>query len=116
MCEYTSKLNPCKIDGVDVQNYKKLMVEDWENMDDENRNKHLYGEWKMEPVDLLVLYSKGNKREMQAIYGKDNVHYVNTKLMDVVGCIQGNRYKQVIVVDEGVGQKDVDLCEKFTLK
>ena len=110
------KFKPWKIDEVDIQNYKKLVVADWDNMSKENKDKLLYGEWKMEPVELLVLYSKGNKRSMQAIYGKDNVHYVNTKYSEVKDVIMGHRYKQVIVVDDGVGQDDVDIAERYRVE
>lgn len=109
------KFNLWKINEVDIQNYKKLVVADWGNMDEENRKKLLYGEWKMEPVDLLVLYSKGNKLDMQAIYGKNNVHYVNTKYSDIKDVVQGNRYRQVIVVDGGVSQEDIDIAERYKL-
>lgn len=91
-----------KVNEVDIKNYKRSVIVDWGHMDEETRKKYLYGEWKVEPVELLVLYSKGNKHSWQAIYGKDNVHYVDTRYSDVKDIVMGHRYKQVIIVDDCV--------------
>lgn len=82
-------------------------------MTKEEKDLYLNGEWKMEPVDLIVLYTKGDRKSKQDRYGKDNVHYVNTKRSDVRDVIMGHRYEHIIVDDEGVSQEDIDLVKKY---
>ncbi|UZV41216.1 hypothetical protein vBVpaMR16F_150 [Vibrio phage vB_VpaM_R16F] len=80
---------------------------------EEERKKFLYGEWKVEPIDALVLYSKGNKSSMRELFGDGKIHYVNTTRLDVLDIVMGNRYKEIIVFDDGVKQEDIDIAMEY---
>lgn len=77
------------------------------------RERCLYGEWKHNPLDALILYTKGNRSEMKHIFGSEGVHCVNTRFSDVEDTVLGNRYKEIIVFDDGVEKKDIDLAMKY---
>ena len=94
----------------------KDLPEDWKTHltvdfgSEEERKRYLYGEWKVEPLNAVVLYSKGNRSSMKRLYGTDGVHYVNTRYTDVLDIVMGNRYREIIVFDDGVKQEDIDIA------
>jgi hypothetical protein len=67
----------------------------------------------VEPVNAIVLYTKGNRKDKENKYGKESVHYVNTKHSDVRDVIMGNRYESIIVDDKEVSQEDIDMVKKY---
>uniref|UniRef100_A0AB39AJH9 Uncharacterized protein n=1 Tax=Vibrio phage P018-4 TaxID=3229728 RepID=A0AB39AJH9_9CAUD len=97
----------------------KDLPEDWKTHltvdfgSEEERKKYLYGEWKVEPLDALVLYSKGNKSSMKQLFGDGKIHYVNTTRLDVLDIVMGNRYREIIVFDDGVKQEDIDIAMEY---
>lgn len=80
---------------------------------EDERKKYLYGEWKVEPLDALVLYSKGNKASMKHLFGEGKIHYVNTTRLAVLDIVMGNRYREIIVFDDGVKQEDIDIAMNY---
>lgn len=96
--------------------YEGELPEDWKTHltvdfgSEDERKKYLYGEWKVEPLNALVLYSKGNRSSMKHLYGTDNVDYVNTSYQDVVSVTRGYRYKEIIIFDDGVKKEDIDIA------
>lgn len=97
----------------------KDLPEDWKTHltvdfgSEEERKRYLYGEWKVEPLDALVLYSKGNKSSMKQLSGEDKIHYVNTTRLDVLDIVMGNRYREIIVFDDEVKQEDIDTAMEY---
>lgn len=83
------------------------------SIDEKERERYLFGEWVMKPLNALVLYSKGNRGNIKHLFGKDFVHYVNTTYSNVADTAQGHRYKEIIIFDDGVKQSDIDVAMKY---
>ena len=110
MIEKPVKFKPWKVEDLS-ENLNVYKTHDFKN--EEERKKYLFGEWVVQPLDAVVLYSKGNRSEIKHLFGDGNVHYINVKYTAVYDIVAGNRYKQVIIFDDGVKQEDIDVAMTY---
>lgn len=110
MSEKSIKFKPWKLEDL-PENLNVYKTHDFKS--EEERKKYLFGEWAVQPLDAVVLYSKGNHSEIKHLFGSDNVHYVNVNRTSVYDIVTGNRYKHVIIFDDGVKQEDIDVAMKY---
>ena len=111
MSEKPVKFKHWKVEDL-PENLNVYKTHDFKN--EEERKKYLFGEWLVQPLDAVVLYSKGNRSDIKYLFGGGGVHYINvnytTSVYDIVA---GNRYKQVIAFDDGVKQEDIYVAMKY---